>query len=82
MQIPHELKDEFPREASFIERLRRENYDFRHLAQQYDAVNVQIHKIESEEEVTTDEVLERLKKQRLLLKDKLATFFSRLERRM
>ena len=73
MHIPHELQDEFPGEALFIERLIKSNYEFGQLATHYDEVNRQIYRIESEEEPTADEVLERLKKQRLKLKDDIAT---------
>lgn len=45
-------------------------------------MNRQIYRIETEEEPTTDEVLERLKKQRLKLKDDIATLLMKLERRM
>jgi hypothetical protein len=82
MRIPHELPQEFPQEASLIERLIKSNHDFRKLAARYDEVNRQIHRIESEEEPTTDEVLERLKKQRLKLKDEIAAILAKLEHRM
>ena len=62
MRIPHELQDEFPDETVLIARLTKANYLFRRLASQYDEINRQIYRIESEEEPTTDEVLERLKK--------------------
>jgi len=82
MRIPHELQDEFPDEPVLIARLTKANYLFRRLASQYDEINRQIYRIESEEEPTTDEVLERLKKQRLKLKDQIAGMFRRVERRM
>jgi hypothetical protein len=82
MHIPHELQDEFPGEALFIERLIKSNYEFAQLATHYDEVNRQIYRIETEEEPTADEVLERLKKQRLKLKDDIATLLMKLERRM
>jgi uncharacterized protein len=82
MRIPHELSDEFPDEAALITRLTKTNYLFRRLASRYDEINRQIYRIESEEEPTTDEVLERLKKQRLKLKDQIARMFVRVERRM
>jgi uncharacterized protein YdcH (DUF465 family) len=69
MRIPHELQDEFPGEALFIALLTKSNYEFGQLAARYDEVNRQIHRIESEEEPTADEVLEGIKKQRLKLKD-------------
>lgn len=82
IHIPHELPEEFPEEATLIERLTKTNYEFRRLAARYDEVNGHIHRIESEEEPTTDEVLERLKKQRLKLKDDIAAIIAKLERRM
>jgi uncharacterized protein len=82
MHIPHELRDEFPQEASLIDRMTESNYEFRRLAEQYDEVNHQIYRIESEEEPTTDEVLERLKKRRLKLKDDIAAVLTRLAHRM
>jgi len=82
MHIPHELHDEFPGEALFIERLIKSNYEFGQLATHYDELNRQIYRIESEEEPTADEVLERLKKQRLKLKDDIAALLVKLERRM
>jgi uncharacterized protein YdcH (DUF465 family) len=82
MRIPHELQDEFPQETSLIERLTRTNHHFMQLAKRYDEVNRHIHRIESEEEPTTDEVLERLKKRRLKLKDEVAIILTKLEHRM
>lgn len=82
MHIPHDLQDEFPGEALFIERLVKSNHEFGQLATHYDEVNRQIYRIESEEEPTADEVLETLKKQRLKLKDDIAALLVKLERRM
>lgn len=81
-RIPHELADEFPAEKQLIERLTKTNYAFRRLAAAYDEVNRQIWRIESEQEVTSDEVLEKLKKRRLLLKDDIAAMLAKAERRM
>jgi uncharacterized protein YdcH (DUF465 family) len=82
MHIPHELQDEFPGEASVIERLIKSNYEFAQLATRYDEVNRHIYRIESEDEPTADDVLEGLKKQRLKLKDDIASQLRKLERRM
>ena len=82
MRIPHELRDEFSDDASLIERLGRTDHEFRRLSERYAEVNSHIHRIESEEEATADEVLERLKKERLKLKDDVATMLARLKRRM
>ena len=82
MHIPHELQEEFAAEASLIARLRKTNYEFGQLASRYEEVNGHIHRIESEEEPTSDVVVEELKKQRLKLKDDIASFLARVERRM
>jgi uncharacterized protein YdcH (DUF465 family) len=82
MHIPHELGEEFPDQAPLIERLAKSNYEFGRLAAAYDEVNRHIWRIESEDEPTSDEVLEKLKKRRLLLKDDIATRLSRAQRRM
>ncbi len=82
MHIPHELRDEFPAEAQFIEQLARRNRLFRQLAARYDEVNRSIYQIESEQEPTADDVLEKLKKRRLKLKDEIAGMLTKLERRM
>ncbi len=82
MHIPHELQEEFADESVLIARLTKTNYLFRRLASRYDEINLQIYRIESEVEPTTDEVLERLKKRRLKLKDQIARMLTRIERRM
>ena len=82
MRIPHELSEEFPQEVSLIEQLRKANYEFRRLVTSYDEVNRSIHRIESEEEPTSDEVLEKLKKRRLKLKDEITAILTKVERRM
>jgi uncharacterized protein len=82
MRIPHELPDEFSNEATLIAQLEKTNCLFERLARQYEEVNLQIYRIESEEQPATDEVLERLKKQRLKLKDQIAGMLTRVERRM
>lgn len=82
IQIRHELRDEFPTEVRFIEQLARTSHHFRQLVTHYDNVNRTIHHVESEEQPTTDEVLEQLKKERLKLKDEIAKNLGRLENRM
>jgi uncharacterized protein YdcH (DUF465 family) len=82
IRIPHELQEEFPQEVRFIQRLMRTNYQFKRLANRYDEINGKIYRIESEEEPTSDEVLERLKKQRLKIKDEIASMLRKLELRM
>ncbi len=82
MRIPHELQDEFRNETALIERLTEANYLFRQLASRYDEINRHIYRIESEDEPTTDEVLEDLKKERLKLRDQISAMLTKVERRM
>jgi uncharacterized protein YdcH (DUF465 family) len=82
MRIPHELPEEFPTEARFIAQLSRSNHEFQRLAADYDDINQQIYRIESEDEPTSDEVLQVLRKRRLKLKDDIAAMLTQLERRM
>jgi uncharacterized protein YdcH (DUF465 family) len=81
MRIPHELGDEFPDQQPLIKRLTKSSYEFGRLAAAYDEVNRHIWRIESEDEPTTDEALEKLKKRRLLLKDDIAAFLTKTRRR-
>ncbi len=82
MRIPHGLQDEFPEDAPLIERLVGANYEFKRLASRYDDINHRIYRIETEEEPTADQVLEEFKKQRLKLKDEIATILAKQRRRM
>ncbi len=82
MRIPHELRDEFPGQRPLIERLTNTNYEFGRLVAAYDEVNRNIWRIESEDEPTTDDVLEKLKKRRLLIKDDIAALLTKQQRRM
>lgn len=75
MPIPHEL-------ASLIEQLRKTNYECGRLLSRYEEVNRNIHRLESEEEPDADIVVEDLKQQRLKLKDEIASFLTKIERRV
>ena len=82
MRFPHELQDEYPDQAPLIERLTKTNYEFERLAAAYDEVNRHIWRVESEDEQTTDEVLEKLKKRRLLLKDDIKALLTKEQGRI
>ncbi|MBO0753059.1 MAG: DUF465 domain-containing protein [Bradyrhizobiaceae bacterium] len=82
MHIPHELQEEFSAQAALIEQLRNSSHDFGRLAANYEEVNRNIHRIESEAEPAEDSVVEEFKKQRLRLKDEIASALARFERRM
>jgi len=44
MRIPHELPEEFPDDARFIEQLSKSNYEFRRLTADYNEVNQQLYR--------------------------------------
>ena len=69
--IPHELDDEFPAQTETIRRLASENAQFAALTERYHLVNGEIHHIETGEDAASDERWEELKKERLMLKDRI-----------
>ncbi len=70
--VPHGLHEEFPQATAAISRLRIADAHFARLADHYDHLNREIHRIEAEVEPASDEALEDLKKKRLKLKDEIA----------
>lgn len=70
--VPHGLHEEFPGAAAAISRLRIADAHFARLADSYDTLNREIHRIEAEVEPASDQTLEDLKKKRLKLKDDIA----------
>jgi uncharacterized protein YdcH (DUF465 family) len=66
----HDLRHEFPQHEERIHELKIENNHFRKLFDDYHHVNKDIHRLESTETYTDDE-LNRLRKRRLHLKDEL-----------
>lgn len=71
--VPHELHEEFPQDGERLHDLKISNPHFVRLADRYHDVNRAIHRAEAEVEPTSDEVLEEMKKQRLHLKDEIAS---------
>ena len=69
----HDLIHEFPEHKERIHTLKLENNYFLRLFDEYHDVANQVRNIENEVEAASDVYLEDMKKQRLLLKDKLYT---------
>jgi uncharacterized protein YdcH (DUF465 family) len=69
---PHELHEEFPAEAEKIHALKVSNPRFARLAEEYHAINREVHRAESE--VTPMDTLAEteLRKKRAHLKDEIA----------
>ena len=75
--VPHELHEEFPGHAETIHRLKQGDAHFTRLADRYHEVNRAIHRAETSIEPTGDHILETMKKQRLALKDEIASMLTR-----
>jgi uncharacterized protein YdcH (DUF465 family) len=70
--VPHGLHEEFPNATPTIARLRIGDAHFARLADTYEHLNREIHRIEADVEPASDDALEQLKKKRLKLKDEIA----------
>ena len=66
----HDLHHEFPELEESIHQMKVENNHFKKMFDEYHLVNKDIHRIETSE-VFTDEEIKELKVKRLQLKDKL-----------
>ncbi|MDY0013695.1 MAG: YdcH family protein [Rhodocyclaceae bacterium] len=69
----HDLHSEFPEFGAAIHALKLGNSHFAKLFDEYHEVNRHVQRIEVNAELTSDQALEGLKKQRLKLKDELHT---------
>lgn len=67
----HDLVHELPEHKDKIHELKIGNNHFRRLFDEYHTVNKEVHRIEQGVETPADEYTEKLKKQRLHLKDQL-----------
>lgn len=67
----HDLVHEFPELEGQIESLRESNTAFANLMNQYDDLDARVRKLEELGTPVADETIEELKKERLMLKDKL-----------
>ena len=68
---PNELTTIFARDRELVTRLKAQDAHFARLADEYHAVNREVHRIEAETEAASDARFETLKKQRLALLDKI-----------
>lgn len=67
----HDLHHEFPEYHDEIHHLKMSNHHFAKLFAEYHTKDHEVHRLEQGHEVSSDEYLEQLKKERLLLKDQL-----------
>jgi uncharacterized protein YdcH (DUF465 family) len=69
--LNHPLVVDFPEHKEAIQALKLSSAHFKHLLDQYQAVDEEIVRIETELEAASDERTEQLKRRRLQLKDDL-----------
>lgn len=69
---PHELHEEFPADADKIHELKLSNAHFARLAEEYHAVNREVHRAETGVEPVADMVETEMRKKRAYLKDEIA----------
>jgi uncharacterized protein YdcH (DUF465 family) len=74
--VPHELAEEFPEHAEKLHALKTSNAHFAKLADEYHALNREIHRIETDVEPTTDEHSTELRKKRMVLKDEIGAMLA------
>lgn len=72
----HDLHHEFPEYENQIHQLKTSDNHFRKLFDEYHNVNNEVHRIETGAEATSDEALNKLRMQRVHLKDELYQILS------
>ena len=77
--VPHELHEEFPQHAALLHELKVSDAHFQKLSDRYHEINREIHRIEAEVTPASDQVLEDLKKQRLVLLDDVAKVLAKVK---
>ncbi|MFT4097198.1 MAG: YdcH family protein [Rhodoblastus sp.] len=71
--VAHELTDEFPAKIEEIHQLKASNGHFARIAERYHDLNRTLHRMETNVEPADDATMEELKKERLKLKDEIAS---------
>lgn len=76
---PHHLAEEFPEYLVQMRHLRETDGHFHRICSEYEDVNHEIHKAETDIEPCSDERMEEMRKQRLALKDEIYGMLTRVE---
>lgn len=71
---PHELNEEFPKQVEKMADLRQSDSHFAKLSESYHTVNRAIHRAETDVEPTSDDNMQQMRRERLALKDEIATY--------
>ncbi len=75
----HTLLNDFPEHHHTIRHLKMNDNHFARLFEQYHEVESEVHQIEESNSAVSDEYLESLKRQRVVLKDKLYALIQKTE---
>jgi len=74
---PHELSEDFPEHADKIHDLKMNDTRFARLAEEYHAINREVHRVEAGIEAASHDRKEELHKTRVRLKDEIAEILSK-----
>ncbi len=74
---PNELTEIFKRDRDLLTRLKQDDAHYARLAEEYHALNREVHRIESEAEAASDERTEELKRKRLALLDEITAIVTK-----
>lgn len=73
---PHELHEEFPQQVEQMAALRQSDAHFAKLSEAYHTLNRAIHRAETDVEPTSDDNMQKMRRERVMLKDDIATYLS------
>ena len=71
---PHEMAEDFPEHKQKIRDLKATDAHFARLADEYHQLNREVHRMETRVEPVSEQVEEMKRRQRMLLKDKIAAY--------
>jgi len=74
---PHELAEDFPEHADKIHDLKMNDAHFARLADEYHAINREVHRVETGVEAAGQDREEELRKTRMRLKDTIAAMLAK-----
>ncbi|MEH6520215.1 YdcH family protein [Sulfitobacter sp.] len=71
---PHELHEEFPQQVKQMAALRQSDAHFAKMSDAYHTLNRAIHRAEADVEPTSDENMQKMRRERMTLKDDIAAY--------
>ena len=77
---PHQLAEEFPEHVATIRHLREVDGHFHRISEEYQAVNLAIHRAETNIEPADDFHMANMRKERMRLKDEIYGMLTRPEK--